>query len=260
MINKKSTPEFTKIIVVFCVVLSLSFITGSFLDFSVKAGNQKKSIREFSVNSENVLPVNIEKSNSPWIKMKQGVALNSNYLGENRAIEMFENGSLKPTALASADINFDGFPDLISGYAGTGGGGVITLHKANKEAFAPQDEKVLDGLRRGEFPASYESKADVLPLPISPDFIMSGNFVKGSSLDLIVAACGSRSVYLLSSDGADGFKEPREIQFDGEINAIVSDRLTRDRVPRLRRRSGKQFFAVARQNYAASSAAGKRRA
>ncbi len=205
------------------LVLSLGFGFVSFKNSSAQAENTQKSSKRFSLNRGNIAPLDFERTGSPWIKLKEGKTINSEFVGTESAIGEFERGSLRPTTLASTDFNFDGFPDIISGFAGKNGG-VITLHKGWKEAFSPEDEQVLAGIRRGEFPVSFEKEAKVLEVPSAPDFIVAGNFVKNSPLDLVVATHGSNVIYILSSDHNGGFKAPQQIVLDGEVSAIAADR------------------------------------
>ena len=223
MKKEVKTLSHTKIALFSGLVLSLVFGFVVFKNDSAQAENTKKSSKRFSVNQENIAPLDFERTGSPWIKLKEGKTINSEFVGTESAIGEFERGSLRPTTLASTDFNFDGFPDIISGFAGTNGG-VITLHKGWKEAFSPVNEDVLAGIRRGEFPVSFEKEAKVLEIPSAPDFIVAGSFVKNSPLDLVVATRGSNVIYILSSDSNGGFKAPQQIILDGEVSAIAADR------------------------------------
>lgn len=218
-VSNKSTK---KIILVIGFVISIAVGFGIFENFVVKAEKQQKSSKSFLVKQGNDSAVNIEENSSPWIKMRQGKPIESEFVGTEAAIGQFEKGSLRPTTLVSVDFNFDGYLDVISGFAGTNGG-VIALHKGWKEAFAPENEQVLAGIKNGEFPVSFEKESQVLDIPVAPDFIVSGKFIKGSQLDLIIGSRQSRSIYLLTSNGKGDFNSPREIQLSGEVTAIAAD-------------------------------------
>lgn len=178
--------RFSKIKLAFISSLILVFALAVvfFQSNSAKAELKSKSLKHFTLPQENAVPVEIERSGSPWIKLKQGVPINSEFVGTDSAINQFENGSLSPRSLASADFNFDGFVDVLSGFASPNGG-IITLHKGNKEAFSPEDPQVLAGIRNGEFPVSFEKTTTVIETPIAPDFIVTGKFISGSPLDLV---------------------------------------------------------------------------
>ncbi|MEP6900146.1 MAG: carboxypeptidase regulatory-like domain-containing protein [Actinomycetota bacterium] len=221
VLSSKFTKKFTLALV---LILGVVISFGIFENFKVKAEPQQKSVKSYFVTQGTDAAVNVEENSSPWIKMRQGKAIESEYVGTESAIGQFESGNLRPTTLVSADFNFDGYPDVISGFAGTNGG-VITLHKAWNQAFAPDDEQVLARIKNGEFPATYEKQAKVLEIPIAPDFIVSGKFYKDSSLDLIIGSRQSSSIYILKSDGRGSFSSPREIKLDGEVTAIAADNL-----------------------------------
>ncbi len=196
----------------------------------------KSEPRSFRVSESPTIPVefgkknstegrNIEYSDSPWLRMKEGMAIGSNYIGDQSAIQSFSSGSLTPISMASADFNLDGYPDLISGFSDADGGGVLALHRANIEAFEPKNEQTLAGLRRGEFPVSFESEAEVIKLPATPDFIVSGKFSTDSTIDLVFASRGGRVIYLMTSDGKGGFNTPQEIAVNGEVTALASEKI-----------------------------------
>lgn len=157
--------------------------------------------------------------------MQAGKPLDTTFYGGDSAISALRGNLAEPLSQVSADINSDGFPDLVSGFRNAAGGGLIALHKANQEAFQPQDTQVLADLKRGIFPATFEKNALVLDVPTAPDFIFAGNFTEGSTLDLVFASRGGSSVYVMSSDGKGGFGAAREIALGGEITALAADRL-----------------------------------
>lgn len=219
-VKKVSSTKFKLLVgLVLCFAVGFTILTKN----STKAENKTNTTKRFSLNRENAVPIEFERSGSPWIKLKEGKTIDSEFVGTDSAIGEFERASLRPTTLASTDFNFDGFPDVISGFAGTNGG-VITLHKGWKEAFSPENEQVLAGIRNGEFPVSFEKEAQVLEVPVTPDFIFTGNFLKNSPLDIVVGSRSSNAVYIFSSDRKGGFNAPMKLDLDGEISAIAADR------------------------------------
>ena len=209
-----------------CISFFATALGGAFVflnENTAKAEKSSATLRHFAVDQANQTPVAIERSGSPWINLKPGEPINSDYVGDESAIGRFESGSLRPATLATTDFNFDGYNDVISGYAGTNGG-IITLHQGSKEAFSPEDPQVLAGIKNGNFPVSFERQANVIEVPVSPDFIAVGNFIKDSSLDLIVASRGGSSIYIFSSEGNGSFGVPREITLNGAVTALAADR------------------------------------
>ena len=106
----------------------------------------------------------------------------------------------------SADFDSDGYADLVGGFRNAAGGGLIALHRANRQAFAPTDEQVFADLQSGIFPATFEKDALILDVPTAPDFIVTGKFSLDSAVDLVFASRGGQ--FHLSDD----FRRQRRIQ------------------------------------------------
>ncbi|MBS1797258.1 MAG: Ig-like domain repeat protein [Acidobacteria bacterium] len=192
---------------------------------TVSAEKQKDLKKNFRVAPAVRESVNIEANASPWIKLRQGKAIETDYVGSERTVKRFESGELRPTALAATDFDADGFPDLVSGYA-AGNGGVLTFHKGSKEAFAPEDPAVLEGIRNGDFPVSFEKEARTVDLPVTPDFIAAGKFYPGSTLDLAVGARSS-NLLLILRPGKDGeFEITGRISMPGNLTGLAAASLS----------------------------------
>ncbi|MBP6212548.1 MAG: hypothetical protein KA447_05850, partial [Pyrinomonadaceae bacterium] len=214
----------TKLALIVFLVGTAVFGFGYFKQISVRpaaARTEAASPVRFEVKATESAPVNVADNGSPWLNLKQGKPIGSEYVGAGSAIAQFESGQLRPTALISADTNSDGLADAISGFAGADGG-VITIHTASREAFAPESEATLAGLRRGEFPVAFDREARVIELPIAPEFIVSGKFT-GSDLDIIVGSRTSSSIYIISSDGKGGFGSPVALNMGGNVTALAAD-------------------------------------
>ncbi|MBK9768804.1 MAG: DUF11 domain-containing protein [Chloracidobacterium sp.] len=212
---------------VFIAVISASAIAGFayFQGISVRpvgAVSDAAGVRRFSLAVDSVRPEMASVDDSPWLNLRSGKAIGSEYAGTEAAISLFESGSLRPSTLIAVDANFDGLADAISGFS-SGNGGVITLHRAAREAFAPESPESLAGIKRGEFPSSFEREAAVIEVPISPDFIASGRFRSDSDLDVAVASRNSSDIYLIPLDGKGGFGTPVKFDAGGDVTAMAAD-------------------------------------
>jgi trimeric autotransporter adhesin len=135
-------------------------------------------------------------------------------------------------SLVSGDVDGDGFPDLVSGYS-TAAGGVVTLHRGNREAWAPSTPESLALVRDGSFPSGFESTSTEWLIPVAPDFMVSGDFNGDGRTDIVVARRGDRKVYLLAGQRT-GFSVPAEIKLSGGVDALASGLVqSRDGVPKL---------------------------
>src|SRR5258705_6490978 len=82
----------------------------------------------------------------PFLNLQDGREMSVNYRGAQEAAAALQSGSAR--ALASADFDRNGTPDVVAGYAADGAG-VITLQRGNPDAFAPTDDSVFVRMQQG---------------------------------------------------------------------------------------------------------------
>src|SRR5205807_7966117 len=92
----------------------------------------------------------------------------------------------------------------------------------NLDAFAPQSDASFQAIGRGEFPSPFQLEAQTLAVPINPDFIALGNFTGNGERDLVIAARGGNSLYVLPGDGKGGFGNPQAIGLAGGVTALAA--------------------------------------
>ncbi len=232
----KSTYNFNGRQRIFMAFLCVGILTGIsfFINYKIQAETDSKNLqsqksnfalKSFSAKRESFDPVNIGERTSVWLKLQEGKPLDTTFHGNDSAISALRSNLAEPTGQFSADINIDGYNDLISGFRNAAGGGLIALHRASRQAFEPTDEQVLADLKRGTFPATFEKDALILDVPTAPDFIVAGKFSRDSDVDLVFASRGGRVIYVMSSDGKGGFNAPQEIAVNGEITAMASEKI-----------------------------------
>ena len=204
----------------FCLLTAIGFS----IDYKTRAETKNNnSSSSFSPERKTSPTVNVGERASVWLKLEPGKSLDTTFYGKDSAILALQSNLAEPTSQVSADINADGYADLISGFRNAAGGGLIALHRASRQAFEPTDKQVLADLKRGVFPAAFENDALILDVPTAPDFIFAGRFSQDSALDLVFASRRGSSIYIMSSDERGGFNAAREITLDGEITALAAD-------------------------------------
>ncbi|HEV2964277.1 MAG TPA: VCBS repeat-containing protein, partial [Candidatus Angelobacter sp.] len=127
----------------------------------------------------------------------------------------------QPLSMINGDFDGDGIEDLAVGYA-TPGGGAIVLHRGNLDAFAPQSQESWIAIGQGRFPQPFLAEAQVVNVPIRPDFIAVGNFSSQASLDLVVASRNGNTLYVLAGDGQGNFAAPQGFSVSGGITALAA--------------------------------------
>jgi hypothetical protein len=100
-----------------------------------------------------------------------------------------------PQALAAGDFDEDGVPDLVSAYAGAGGGRLI-LHRGNVDAIYPYHPGARARRANGTFTAApFLAPVRVFAVPEAPHFVATGDFGGSGHLDVVTAAAGSPALY-----------------------------------------------------------------
>jgi hypothetical protein len=144
-------------------------------------------------------------------RLPDPVALAADYTGDAPRRSALEAGQARPAALAAADFDEDGMPDLLAGY-GAAEGGLLTLHRGNVDALFPHHGDARKRKAEGTFTDSpFLSPASLFELPVAPDFLGAGDFDADGHQDVVAAARGGNVLVLLSGDGQGGLAPARRI-------------------------------------------------
>src|SRR6185369_6781403 len=73
---------------------------------------------------------------NPFLNLKDGRQMALAFRGNSEATLALQSGAASSRTGAAADLDGDGAPDLVVGYA-NGGTGVVTVQRGNPEGFAP---------------------------------------------------------------------------------------------------------------------------
>ncbi len=156
---------------------------------------------------------------TPYLKVQDGREMTVGYRGDQALSDALRSGAAEPRALASADIDHNGTPDVVAGYS-FNGAGMITLHRGNPDAFAPADDSVFERLQQGYNPDSLLPVADVYPVPVPVDFLAVGKFSRDSETDVLLAAKNG-GLYLMVGDGRGGFGVAEQVALPGAVTALA---------------------------------------
>jgi hypothetical protein len=165
---------------------------------------------------------------NPWINLSDGHELITPYSGPPELTRLLEQNEARPLSLCSADFDEDGVPDLISGYAGPNGGGIITLLRGNVDSIYPNAPEAKQRKAEGRSTdAPFQSPAFVFAVPEPADFIGAGDFDGDGHCDVVTAARGSNKLYLISGDSKGGLSQTKRIDLPGEVTAMVVGEINR---------------------------------
>src|SRR5215212_728234 len=185
---------------------------------SVLAGNSTLSAPRKT--AAGAITVHAAGRGKPFLNLQDGRGMSVNYRGDQAAVATLQNGAAQARALASADFDRNGTPDVVAGYA-SDGAGMITLQRGNPDAFAPTDDSVLVRVQQGFNPESLLPGADVYAVPVSPDFLVTGSFTRDSEKDVLFAAKGG-ALYLMAGDGSGRLGGPQQIDLPGPVTALAA--------------------------------------
>jgi CSLREA domain-containing protein len=126
--------------------------------------------------------------------------------------------SASAVSVAVADFDGDGSKDLVTGYA-TSSGGALVVQRGSAVALAPTaTEQAL--LRAGQPVHPFVSQGTAIALPVRPDFLKVADLDFNGTQDIVVAAKGATSAYLLRGDGSGGVLTPVTIPLSGALGAL----------------------------------------
>ncbi len=110
-------------------------------------------------------------------------------------------GETRAYALASADFDEDGMPDLVVGYE-VEGGGVVTVQRGNVDAVYPNSPEARARRAEGRFgDAPFQETAAAFVVPEAAQFVGAGDFDADGHADVVAARRGGRPRYRLRGGG-----------------------------------------------------------
>jgi hypothetical protein len=99
------------------------------------------------IEQERPLTVHAAEKSTRIVHLQDGHDLQTTYSKDARAAESVQKSLGNPLALASADFDEDGVPDLVCGYSG----GKLALYRGNVDAIYPNSREAQQRKARGQF-------------------------------------------------------------------------------------------------------------
>lgn len=164
---------------------------------------------------------------NPYINLDDGIEIAASYDGAAGMLSVLKQNAAEPRALASADFDEDGVPDLICGYAHEGGG-LVTLYRGNVDSIYPNSPEAQRRKSEGALTDSaFLSQARVFEAPAACDFVGAGDFDADGHWDVVIAARGSKDLWMLPGDGKGSFLAPRKIELSGAVTSLITGEINR---------------------------------
>lgn len=193
----------------------------------VAAHVSKSRLAIGGATSEKRVVVKAAGRGNPYINFEDGVELSASYTGASVMQGLLKANAAEPRALASADFDEDGVPDLICGYA-RAGGGIITLHRGNVDSIFPNSPEAQRRKAQGAFTDSaFLSPASVFEAEAACDFVGAGDFDADGHWDVVIAARGGKELWMFPGDGKGSLLAARKIALTGAVTSLITGEINR---------------------------------
>ena len=146
--------------------------------------------------------------------------LRAAYHGPDALVSALTGADARARALARADFDRDGAPDLVAAYESQGAG-IVTLQRGNPDAFAPKGKGDFERMQQGYEPEWLAGEARAVRVPEPVSYLEAGDFNRDKRPDVLAAARGG-GLYLLAGDGKGGVGQAKQVPLPGPVTTVAS--------------------------------------
>jgi CSLREA domain-containing protein len=159
----------------------------------------------------------------PRVNLQDGHELSANFSQNAKAHQRIQQSFSTPQAIASADFDEDGVPDIVCGYAG----GKLALYRGNADSINPNSPGAQQRKTQGAFTDEpFLPTIQTLDLPETSELV-AGDFNADGHKDILAYAVGGNSFYMLAGNGRGTFLAQQQIKSGGRITAAVTGEIGR---------------------------------
>ena len=169
---------------------------------------------------------------NPWVSLRDGQAAAVQYVGPPELLDPLNGNQNRPLSIASVDLDEDGVPDIVSGYAGIKDN-LITVQRGDVDSIFPNTRDAIAHRARlsesagppslkTDTPSPFLVQSRVFSVQRAPQFLIAGDFDGDGHKDVITAEEGSAALWLLPGDGHGNFTTGHSIELPGTVTALIA--------------------------------------
>ena len=212
-----------------CISLPASVV------FRTRASNENRAIQE-KEELRGFLsgPVTAHAAGraNPWVSLRDGQTADIQYVGPPELLDPLNGNQNRPLSIASVDLDEDGVPDIVSGYAGIQDN-LITVQRGDVDSIFPNtrdaiahrarlSESAGQSSLKTDTPSPFLVQSKVFSVQRAPQFLITGDFDGDGHKDVITAEEGSAALWLLPGDGHGNFTTGHSIELPGAVTALIA--------------------------------------
>ncbi|MBX7221352.1 MAG: fibronectin type III domain-containing protein [Blastocatellia bacterium] len=163
----------------------------------------------------------VVEENGPWVHVAPGTSLPTHMTGTAGLVQSLSNGAIRPLALATADFDEDGVPDLLTaGMAPETG--MLLLYRGNGAGRNPLHPSVLAKKAAGtSVDGPFFAEPGMISVPTVPELVGTGDFNADGHQDVVLTSLNATTLSFLPGDGKGHFGVPENIFLGGKLTALA---------------------------------------